>query len=531
MDALGKGDSLARSPLRESDPPRIGRYRLTARLGAGGMGVVYLAEPESRALPSDHVAVKVLRPELADDPELRLRFGREVSTLLRVRGDCTVRVIEADTEADRPFLVTEYAHGPSLSEYVGTCGPLGADMLYGLATGLAEALTAIHATDVAHRDLKPSNVLLTMAGPKVIDFGIAQVLDATSFTGTGITMGSAGYMAPEQITGRAGTASDVFAWAVLVGYAASGQSPFGTGEPLSMMYRILRSEPDISAVPSTLRPLVASALAKEPKQRPSAHDLLTQLTGTSAGPSPDSRSATQAVLQRTWHPAAASLEAAQSHPAQPPASPPRPARRATRRRIILSLAVLLVAAAATLGFTMAGHPAASAAKPLTTPRTLTTPSAEHKPTRPQESPPATPTHPASLAKARPHPAISPRGKRKPAGAPSPSALRTSPHPAALPVIIVGNYTGKKPTRITFKASSGNVVTDIAWTWTATGATGSGRSDIGVCFSTCVKAPLNVVATTIVLSHPVHGRFTELSETRAGTTVIYDYPAPWPISAS
>ena len=208
MEALGKGDSLARSPLLESDPPRIGRYRLTARLGAGGMGVVYLAEPAGQGHPGPgdpkrHVAVKVLRPELADDPELRLRFGREVSTLLRVRGDCTVRVIEADTEADRPFLVTEYAHGPSLSEYVGTCGPLGADMLYGLATGLAEALTAIHATGVAHRDLKPSNVLLTRAGPKVIDFGIAQVLDATSVTGTGITIGSAGFMAPEQITGRA----------------------------------------------------------------------------------------------------------------------------------------------------------------------------------------------------------------------------------------------------------------------------------------------------------------------------------------
>jgi eukaryotic-like serine/threonine-protein kinase len=161
---------LARTPLRQTDPAQVGRYRLVARLGAGGMGVVYLAEaPDGR-----QVAVKVLRPELADDPEFRVRFGREVSTLMRVQGVCTIRVIEADTQAPEPFLVTECADGPSLSEYIAAHGPMDPGMVYGLATGLAEALTAIHAAGVVHRDLKPSNVLLTAGGPKVIDFGIAQ---------------------------------------------------------------------------------------------------------------------------------------------------------------------------------------------------------------------------------------------------------------------------------------------------------------------------------------------------------------------
>jgi hypothetical protein len=162
------------------------------------MGVVYL----SQARDGSPVAVKVLRPELTDDPEFRKRFSREVANLTRVMGVCTVRVIEADIDSARPFMVTEYVPGPSLSEYVARYGPPGPDMMYGLATGLAEALTAIHAAGVVHRDLKPSNVLLSQDGPKVIDFGIAQALDATSVTRTGMMAGSPGFMAPEQVIGR-----------------------------------------------------------------------------------------------------------------------------------------------------------------------------------------------------------------------------------------------------------------------------------------------------------------------------------------
>src|SRR6201999_4433764 len=148
-------------PLRDTDPALVGRYRLTARLGAGGMGVVYLGTgPDGRL-----VAVKVLRPELADDPEFRDRFGREVTNLTRVQGVCTVRVVEAETGSAMPFMATEYVPGPSLSEYVAGSGPPGPDMMYGLATGLAEALTVIHAAGLVHRDLKPSNVILGQDGP------------------------------------------------------------------------------------------------------------------------------------------------------------------------------------------------------------------------------------------------------------------------------------------------------------------------------------------------------------------------------
>jgi serine/threonine protein kinase len=214
---------------------RVGSYQLLARLGAGGMGVVYLASGQD----GRPVALKVLRPEMTDDAEFRTRFSREVTALTRVRGVCTVRVLDADTTAARPFLVTEYAEGPSLAEYIDSRGPMDPQMLYGLATGLAEALTAIHAAGIVHRDLKPSNVLLTAGGPKVIDFGIAQVLEATAVTRAGMTVGSAGYMAPEQIMGRAGTAADIFSWAVTIAYAASGRSPFGTGTPEVILYRIL----------------------------------------------------------------------------------------------------------------------------------------------------------------------------------------------------------------------------------------------------------------------------------------------------
>ena len=247
---------MARTPLRETDPPRVGSYQLLARLGAGGMGVVYLASGQD----GRPVALKVLRPEMADDAEFRTRFSREVTALTRVRGVCTVRVLDADTTSARPFLVTEYAEGPSLAEYVDSRGPVDPQMLYGLATGLAEALTAIHAAGIVHRDLKPSNVLLTPGGPKVIDFGIAQMLDATAVTRAGMTLGSAGYMAPEQIMGRAGTAADIFSWAVTIAYAASGQPPFGTGTSEVIMYRILHEAPDIAAVPAGEPATAANAL-------------------------------------------------------------------------------------------------------------------------------------------------------------------------------------------------------------------------------------------------------------------------------
>ena len=177
-------------------------------------------------------------------------------------------------------------------------------MLYGLATGLAEALTVIHGAGIVHRDLKPSNVILTTSGPKVIDFGIAQTLDATSVTKTGMMVGSVGFMAPEQVTGRPGPAADIFVWGVTIGYAAAGQSPFGTGDTNAVLYRVLYTDPDISAIPEPLQALVGAALAKEPQRRPAAHELLDQLTSTSmrSAPVPDllSDTPTRTVLAQTW---------------------------------------------------------------------------------------------------------------------------------------------------------------------------------------------------------------------------------------
>ena len=410
---------MARTPLRQTDPAQVGRYRLVARLGAGGMGVVYLGE----AHDGQQVAVKVLRPELADNPEFRVRFGREVTMLTRVRGVCTVRVIEADTEAPKPFLVTEYADGPSLSEYIDARGPLDAGMLYGLATGLAEALTAIHAAGIVHRDLKPSNVLLTPGGPKVIDFGIAQALDTTSLTKTGITVGSAGFMAPEQVMGKAGTAADIFTWAVTVAYAASGQSPFGTGASDAILYRIMHAAPDITAVPPGLHPLVEAALVKEPGDRPTAPQLLSQLTqSTAARPSAGYDNPTQTILAQTWHPSAPRAAASAPRAATPPphstmppsGTAPPGGHRSSRRRtallpVVLTLAFLLAAGGTAVGFALAGgsggtHGPAGGSTTQTRPAQLTPATTHGTTTTPPTSPASSSTTPATTTPATTTPA-------------------------------------------------------------------------------------------------------------------------------
>jgi len=271
------------------------------------MGVVYLGV----AWDGSPVAVKVLRPELAGDQEFRRRFGREVAALVRVKGGCTVRVIEADSQSSTPFVVTEYAQGPSLSEHIDKHGSVSPDMLYGLATGLAEALAVIHAAGIMHRDLKPSNIILTDAGPKVIDFGIARRQDTTAMTQTGMMVGSIGFMAPEQISGHPGPEADIFAWGVTVAYAASGRSPFGAGNTHSILYRIMYGDPDIAAVPEALRPMVEATLAKEPQSRPTAQQLLDRLTSVSRR-TDDGNDGTQVILSRTWPTGL--------HPSPPPAA-------------------------------------------------------------------------------------------------------------------------------------------------------------------------------------------------------------------
>ncbi|MHA6762510.1 serine/threonine-protein kinase [Streptacidiphilus sp. PAMC 29251] len=260
--------------LESGDPQQLGGYRLLARLGAGGMGRVYLA----RSRGGRRVALKVIRAELADDQDFRARFAREVASAKAVGGAFTVAVLDADPQAETPWLATEYVAGPALSEAVREHGPLPVDSVRALAAGLAEALMAIHRAGVIHRDLKPSNVLLAADGPRVIDFGISRAVEATELTRTGVIVGSPGFMSPEQIEGLPVTpATDVFSLGAVLAYAATGAGPFGEGATPALLYRVVHSAPRLDAVPEQLRGLVGSCLAKDAAARPSPDALLDRL--------------------------------------------------------------------------------------------------------------------------------------------------------------------------------------------------------------------------------------------------------------
>ncbi|WP_378741689.1 protein kinase [Nocardia brasiliensis] len=262
-------------PLGADDPTRIGDYRLLGVLGAGGMGRVYLG----RNAGGRTVAVKVIRPDLIGDTEFRVRFRREVSAARRVGGQFTAPVLDADVDADPPWLATGYVAGFSLAEAIEAYGPFTENSLLVLAHGLAEALVAVHAAGLVHRDLKPSNVLLALDGPKVIDFGIARALDDSKLTTTGKVIGSPGFMCPEQVTGDpVGPASDVFALGGVLAFAATGRGPFGAGELVQLLWRVMYEEPRLDEVPDRLRPLIAACLTKDPAARPSPERLIADLT-------------------------------------------------------------------------------------------------------------------------------------------------------------------------------------------------------------------------------------------------------------
>ncbi|KMS92986.1 serine/threonine protein kinase [Streptomyces regensis] len=251
-------------PLQADDPPVVAGYRLAARLGAGGMGRVYLSHTQG----GRPVALKVVRPELADDPDFRRRFGREIKAARRVRGAYTAELIDADADGVPPWLATLYVPGPSLAEAVARRGPLPVAAVLWLMAGVAEALQAIHAEGIVHRDLKPSNVLLAADGPRVIDFGIALAADGTSYTATGGTIGTPSFMAPEQASGgEVAAATDVFALGQTAAFAALGRPLYGDGPAVNVLYRIVHSEPDLDLLPEPLRPLLARCLAADPAQR------------------------------------------------------------------------------------------------------------------------------------------------------------------------------------------------------------------------------------------------------------------------
>lgn len=265
-------------PLESGDPERIGRYRLLGRLGAGGMGQVFFG----RSTAGRAVAVKRIHPHFATDPSFRERFDREVTSARQVSGAFTAPVIDADPQADFPWLVTSYVPSLPLDSAVQRFGPLPEHTLRVLAAGLAEALNEIHRCGIIHRDLKPGNVLLAEDGPRVIDFGIARATEGGNATQA--LIGTPGFMSPEQINGRDLTpASDIFAFGAVLAYAASGTGPFGEGAMPTVAFRITQHEADLSALPASLRNMVAACLTKDEGQRPQPGRLLDELGDTAAG--------------------------------------------------------------------------------------------------------------------------------------------------------------------------------------------------------------------------------------------------------
>ncbi|OKK15321.1 protein kinase [Streptomyces sp. CB00455] len=265
---------MAMMRLRREDPRVVGSFRLHRRLGAGGMGVVYLGSDRR----GQRVALKVIRPDLAEDQEFRSRFAREVSAARRIRGGCTARLVAADLEAERPWFATQYVPGPSLHDKVAEEGPLTASQIAAIGAALSEGLVAVHEAGVVHRDLKPSNILLSPKGPRIIDFGIAWATGASTLTHVGTAVGSPGFLAPEQVRGAAVTpATDVFALGATLAYAATADSPFGHGSSEVMLYRVVHEEPHLHGVPDALAPLVQACLAKDPEERPSTLQLSMRL--------------------------------------------------------------------------------------------------------------------------------------------------------------------------------------------------------------------------------------------------------------
>lgn len=309
-------------PLAGDEPTAVGPYRLLGRLGSGGMGRVYLG----RSAGGRSVAVKIVHPHFALDEEFRARFRREVQAARRVGGAWTASVLDADPDAPVPWVATAYAAGPSLTAAVTDGGPLPAHTVRALGAGLAEALTAVHELGLVHRDVKPSNVLLTLDGPLLIDFGIARATDGTaSLTSSGVSIGSPGYMSPEQILGKGATgAADVFSLGAVLAYAANGAPPFPGDSSAALLYRVVHEEPELGSLGGELREVAEACLAKEPGRRPAPAEVARRLAPEGAAQLVAGGWLPGALVERVSRSAVEvlNLEAAEAVPAAAPASGP-----------------------------------------------------------------------------------------------------------------------------------------------------------------------------------------------------------------
>ncbi|WP_427383911.1 protein kinase domain-containing protein [Janibacter sp. G56] len=293
-------DSSAGTPDLQ-DYAKVGPYRLLQQLGQGGMGVVHLAlDPHGKA-----VAIKVMRAHVAADADARARLAREVETLGRIKDPRVAAVLDADVDADHPYIVTRYVPGPALDTVVGDGGPMPPAALLSLGKGLAGALHAIHEAGVVHRDVKPGNVLLLDDDPVLIDFGIAHLRDSSRLTMTGLVMGTPGYLAPEVVEGdEVSEATDWWGWAATLAFAASGRPPFGRGQMETVLARVVRGDADLGGVDPDLRPLLFAALSPRPAERPDDGEVIAALQRYAQG-----RPVTEALPHRVRTEAAAAHDA------------------------------------------------------------------------------------------------------------------------------------------------------------------------------------------------------------------------------
>ena len=449
--------------LQPGDPQLIGPYRLRGRLGAGGMGQVFLG----RSAGGRPVAVKVVRAHLATDPEFRERFRREIAVARKVSGVYTSPVIDADVDGPVPWLATAYVEGPSLADAVSQHGPLPPRSVLALAAGLAEGLNAIHAAGVVHRDLKPANVLLAEDGPRVIDFGISRAADASALTHTGLVVGSPGYMSPEQAEGReVGPPSDIFSLGAVLAFAATGEGPFGTGSTPALVYRVVFSPPNLDHLPVEVRSLVERCLAKDPAQRPTAAQLLAEAgavhPATAWLPEPVTRTFIQAQRVDTEpglsRPGAA---ATQLDPAAARTVTAGPGRR-PRRRLWRPVAIATITMGLVAGCTFtsvaltssSGHPSGSQSGQPTTsastssPMTATPSTSSPVTAMPSASTPVT-AMPSASTPVTAMPSASPTVTASPSA--SPTATVTTVAPTNTPTAITTTSAPATPAPVTTTA--------------------------------------------------------------------------------
>jgi eukaryotic-like serine/threonine-protein kinase len=435
--------------LQADDPGRIGPYRLRGVLGAGGMGRVFLGASADGQL----VAVKVIRADVATDPEFRARFRREVTVARKVSSRFTVPLIDADTDGPVPWLATAYVTGPSLADAVTEHGPLPVRSVMELAAGLAAGLSAIHVAGVVHRDLKPSNVLLAHDGPRVIDFGISVATETSPLTRTGMLIGSPGYMSPEQVEGReVGPPSDIFSLGAVLAFAATGEAPFGHGSAPTLAYRAVYREVDLDRMPAEVRGLIQRCLAKDPRQRPTARDLEFAASASAVPPTerwmPEAVTRTFLELPDMQDPSG-TVTSARLSPVFPPA-PGGPGRHAARRRrrlarplTIASLVIGLLAASAAGGIALAASVRQSPGvhSGQAAPGLVTSPASSSPARSTPISSPAVTAAPSTLVPATPSATATPTPTAAPTTVTSPSA---SPTVSSSPASTGPPSTGASP---------------------------------------------------------------------------------------